>query len=755
MPSHLTSGQGTQPSPTDDPAPRATKTAQPAPESAEPAGDPIYLQQERLKRAILDHFPRDTTENVSRLEMAIADAEEHHKGQFRKSGEPVIIHPLRVALLTSEAGLDLDAVIIALLHDIVEDTPVTKAQVQRRYGKGVAQAVDGLTKVATSTRQGLARESIDTYRKLLSSTVRDIRTLQVKIFDRLDNMRDLGFLSRERQRRIGMETFNVYVPMAQRMGLMDISRELTTLCFRYLYPKRFKQTLEHLKDCVRQEKRTVAALRNTLSTALTEFGLRRFRVEARYADVSEFMLARELPARALQGFSTVVSSSRDCYVAVGALHTKYRAVPHSIRDYISNPKPNRYQALESEIFIGNKPVSIWSYSVEMEAVNRSGILVNWNKSHHELSLYYKSYVELIDQYEDGQELRMEDVLRHAQLDSLQTFTPKGNLLTFPHDATVLDFAFAIHTDLGLHCSGAIVAGMDATPFESLVDGALVEVLTDPAVSPTPEWLDYVHTTKARLAIRRFLKTQALSRAEEVGRRLFDVEVRRLGMHSEALLADRRVRSALKAAKLDLARFYQQIGTGNLRARTFLLEHNLITKKDVAHLNGEDRSLLQRYLAPMFRGSLDPDLWIPEQGNEFIQLARCCSPLRGDAIVGVQGAQMLTVHRTICPELAQVPAVRLLTVDWEQVNDKAAYHLKIVAEDRLGLIYKIGKVMRRLKVNIKDLHTDRGTNPDGLAEISIVLEPITAKTYKKVVSRLRGIKEVVKLIDGRSYWVAGT
>ncbi|MBI3993926.1 MAG: bifunctional (p)ppGpp synthetase/guanosine-3',5'-bis(diphosphate) 3'-pyrophosphohydrolase [Candidatus Lambdaproteobacteria bacterium] len=726
-----------------------------APEGQGAPGDPIYLQQERLRRAILDHFPRDTTENVSRLEMAIADAAEHHKGQFRKSGEPVIMHPLRVALLASEAGLDLEAVIIALLHDVVEDTPVTKAQVQRRYGKGVAQAVDGLTKVATSTRQGLGRESIDTYRKLLSSTVRDIRTLQVKIFDRLDNMRDLGFLSRERQRRISMETFNVYVPMAQRMGLMDISRELTTLCFRYLYPKRFKQTLEQLKQCVRQEKRTVTALRNTLSTALTEFGLRRFRVEPRYADVSDFIVEREPPTRALQGFSAVVSSSRDCYVAVGALHTKYRAVPHSIRDYISNPKPNRYQALESEIFIGNKPVSIWAYSAEMEAVNRSGILVNWNKSRHELSKYYKSYVELIDQYDTGQELRMEDVLRHAQLESLQTFTPKGNLLTFPHEATVLDFAFAIHTDLGLQCCGAIVAGTDAAPFDALVDGAMVEVLTDPGVSPTPEWLEHVRTTKARLAIRRFLRTQALSRAEEVGRRLLDVEVRRLDKDSDSLLADRRFRTALKESRLDLPRFYQQIGTGILRARTFLLEHNLISKKEAAHLTGEDRSLLQRYLAPMFRASHDPDLWIPEQGNEFIQLARCCSPLRGDAIVGVQGAQMLTVHRTMCPELEAVPADRLLSVDWEQVEDKTAYHLKIVAEDRLGLIYKIGKVMRRLKVNIKDLHTDREADRDGLAEINIVLEPITAKTYTKVVSRLRGIKEVVKLIDGRSYWVGST
>jgi len=723
--------------------------------TAEPlaaAPDLFQVQILRIKNAIFARFPRDKTKNILLLEKALADAEQHHEGQYRKSGEPVILHPLRVALLATESGLDMEAVIIALLHDIIEDTEVTKAEVRERYGNGVAEAVDGLTKVAKSQRQPTGAGAMETYRKLLSSTVRDIRTLQVKIFDRLDNMRDLGFLRRDRQRRISVETLTVYVPMAQRMGMTEISKELTALAFRYLYPKRFKATLAHLKACIDAERPTAEARANVLRSALSEFDLMRFRIQPIFAHAADFIVDKELPETALRGYAVTVPLPRDCYMCMGALHIKYRVVPQSIKDYISNPKPNLYQALESHIFVGAEPVSIWILSEDMEAVNRSGILANWNKSPEELAKYYKSYVELLDVFDVEEDLRMEDVLRHAQLETLQTFTPRGKLLTFPHEAAVLDFAFAVHTDLGLRCTGAIMNGKAVGPLDLLVDGAMVEIRTAAEEQATTEWLEHVKTTRSRLAIRRYLRSQALARVEELGRRLWSVELERMQKLLGHAVDEAAMARALAADGLDQPHFYQQVGNGSIEIRPYLVRHELLSPEDAKRLDGQEQSLMQRYLRPMFRAP-DPHLRIPGSGTTFIHPGDCCGPLQGDAIVGVRGQDGLTIHRTSCPRLAGISQDSLINVGWEDVPQKTPYHLRIVAKDRMGLIYKIGKVMRDLKVGIQDMHTDTERDTDGLAEIDVVLEPITAKTYQKVVSRLRGIREVVKLIDGRTFWIS--
>lgn len=701
--------------------------------------DPYAERIVKIRGGILRYFPvKDKNPRRPLLLKALEDAEFHHRGQVRKSGEPVIIHPYRVALLVAEAGMDIESVIIALLHDVIEDTEVTREEVAAQYGDWLSAMVDGLTKVSApkGTKQG-DRAAIETYRKLLTSTVKDLRTLQVKIFDRLDNMRDLGPLQRVRQRRIAMETMIVYVPMAQRLGMEDISAELTTLSFRYMYPKRFADVLEKIRKLVKEDATKAKGLKNNLSKTLTDRGLGEMTVKPLYIQVSEFIFSTRPIEKALKGFQICVPSSEACYGAMGAMHMNFRVVPGTIKDYISNPKPSRYRALESRIFIGGETLRIEIFSHEMEGVNRTGILADWKARKEELSRYYQSYLELLEQFQGNEDLRMDDVLRYAQMDIMQIFTPEGEVLTFPQGSSVLDFAFAIHSDLGLQCTGAVVDGRRVNRWEELKDGSMVRVLTDAQVIPTETWMEQVRTTKARMQIRRFLKIQRMALAEEGGHRLFDALARRMQLDPQKLVASPAFKEGLKADDLTLQTFFQQIGTRKIKPHAFLLAHNLSSQEALSQKGSGRLFRMFTSRSPRF------DLIIPRDSTKSFTYAQCCSPLSGDHVVGLPGEMGIEIHRDGCEALNEVEEELLLRLEWETESKKTAYHLKVEVQDEAGLIYKIGKIMRDLKVNIENLEVERHSTP-GMATIKLKVEPISPSVYQKIVSRLRTIREVTRI-----------
>lgn len=702
------------------------------------AGDPYAGQLARIKQAIFEHFPRGKSPKIRLLEQAFEDAEFYHRGQFRKSGEPVIIHPYRVALSVAEAGMDVETAVVALLHDLIEDTEVTKDELRERYGEWLADLVDGLTKVAKPAEGGRG-DGLETFRKILFSTVKDMRTLLVKIFDRLDNMRDLSHLERHRQRRIGTETLAVYVPMAERMGLQDIAEELTTLCFRFLYPKRFNRMLEGLRARIAADQPQVDDIQRILESALRPLRLAEFAVEPRYFQISDAIRDRTPQIKALRLFQVTVPTARACYTALGGLHMTCRAVPNSIRDYISNPKPNRYRGLVSQVFVGEEAVSIAIASKDMQRVNRTGILADWKGSQEELSRYYQTYLEVIDQLDGSADLRMEDVLRYAQMETVQAFTPHGKRLNLPQGSTVLDFAYAIHSDLGNRCNGALVGGRKVSRFTELRDGDMVAVLTSDEVVPNDAWMEHVRTTRAKISLRRTLRALSLARAEEVGRDLVKAELGRLDEDPEELLARPKFEAALAERNLSVAQFFQQVGTRRLNLRPFLVEHGLVSGKKVRRRESWERSILTRYLMPVFR-SPEPEVRVRQAADAFIQMARCCFPLHGDPIVGVQREHGITIHRAGCGMMEQADPKSLVTVGWDLDPRKTPYRLAVTVDDRSGVIYKIAKILHAHHVSIHDFTTHRDTDAK-LATLTIDIEPVTAKTYQKIISRLRHIKEV--------------
>ena len=705
--------------------------------------DPHDAQLRRIRDAIIDRYPRSATEKFGLLEQAFRDAEFYHRGQERKSGEPAIIHPYRVALLVAEAGLDVESVIVALLHDVIEDTELTKAEIGERYGEWMAGIVDGLTKASLPLGADARNTaSLETYRKLLASTTEDIRTLLVKIFDRLDNMRDLAHLDRERQRRISTETVLVYVPMAQRLGLQDIADELTTLCFRFLYPYRFKTVLKDLKIQIDQERDRANGIKAILESAIEPLRLAEFEVAPKYRQVCDAIYDKRVPEGALHLFHVKVPTAQDCYRALGALNMTCRAVPNSIRDYISNPKPNRYQGLDSQLFVGGEAVRIEITSREMEAVNRRGVLANWQGSYQELSRYYQHYLELLDHLGDDEDLRMEDVLRYAQMETVQAFTPKGERLNLPPGSTVIDFAFAIHTDLGLHCRGGLVDGKKVSRFSELADGAMVEVLAADDIAPHSDWLDHVRTTRAQLAIRHALRDQSLARAEEVGKELFAAELARLGEQPATVMSRPEFKNAIRRKKLSKALFYQQIGTRKLNLRTFLTENDLVARKKIARQESRERSTLRRLLSALFRAP-QPEIKVRRANDPFIQMARCCSPLEGDSIAGVQRDHGVVIHRSGCPMLSEVDRSALVNVGWDLHPQKSTYRLTVLAKDHSGVLYRIGKVMHGLNVSIRDMTISRedGSNQ---ASVTIDIDPVSPRTFQKIIGRLRNLKDVKRV-----------
>ena len=388
------------------------------------------------------------------------------------------------------------------------------------------------------------------------------------------------------------------------------------------------------------------------------------RVKPTHVRLLDVIQAAQPPAGALTGFTVVVPRDRDCYDALGAVHMKCRVVPGSIKDFISNPQPNGYRALHSQIFVGGEAITLVICSEAMEAVNRAGILINWDGSQEELRRYYGSYLEMLDQADDN-ELRMEDVMRHAQLETLQVFTPKGKLLSFPPGAAVIDFAFAIHSDLGLHCAGARMGGRRVSPFDELRDGEVVEIIADPHQAPAPNWLEHVRTTRAQVAIRRHLNAQAHQRAEELGRALFSAEAKRLGEDPETL-AQEGLQRALKDEGWTAGHLYQQLGLRKVQLREFLLRHGVISQQAADRAHGQEQGLLQRFIAPIFSSAFhaaEPVLRIPEGSDAFNVLSPCCSPLPGDPIIGAQTEHGLAVHRVGCPPRHRRAWVRSCAAAW--------------------------------------------------------------------------------------------
>ena len=697
-----------------------------------------------------------TVKDSEMLEQAIADIQKHHEHQKRKSGQPVIIHPLRVANYICLAGLDAPTVVAAILHDIIEDTTITHKDIKNRYGAWYADIVRGLTKIKflESPKEGEVDYLEATYQRMLKAMTQDVRALLIKLFDRLDNMRDMEAMPRHKQRRISLETLNVYVPIAERLGLTQICQEHTELCFKLLYPKRYNKTLTDIDELKKARIPTINGMRISLQETLEKHNLEYKTINPLFVHPSHRIQEKGPIDHVLEGFRIIVNNSLDCFKALGMIHTSFNVIPLKIRDYISNPLWNGYEGIQTELRIEGEQTCIEIVSEEMLKKNQHGIMAHWQGSPNELADYYKIYLNQLDQMAGDKDVRMLEVMSYVQSDQIQVYSPKGDMFVFPNNATVLDFAYGIHSELGNHCIGALVnpSSVGTTkkrvPRErQLFAGETLLILTDPGVQPREEWLEQVNTSKSRSQIKHALEQQKVISARNYGRTLLERELRKFGVEKGAdnWIKSKGIKEALKIEKLSANKFFQEIGLQKRPLKMFLRKYNLLEYQQTGRLK---EMLGTEFWENIFGGNKNIFL-IEDVKNPLIRLASCCFPIPGDKIRGfICNDQEIEIHVTNCSKLTRknkrlqqnkIP----IDVAWKiskKITRSHIIHFQVI--DGKGILFKITKIIKDAGVAIINSETSAKKNKE--ADIRIKLESISWPVFHKIVVKLRPLKFVKKI-----------
>ncbi|MGE5622790.1 MAG: RelA/SpoT family protein, partial [Bacillota bacterium] len=630
----------------DRPAPRAPDS----PSKHDPNGQSAGVASVTLLMNKLAEYL--TPSEMKKVKEAYRFSDEMHLGQIRKSGEPYISHPIAVAEICADWKLDAQAIMAALLHDVMEDQDVTKEELIERFGAPVASLVDGLSKLDKIEFQSQIEAQAENFRKMLLAMARDVRVILVKLADRLHNMRTLDFMSPEKKRRIARETMEVYVPIAHRLGLNNIYRELQDLSFSHLHPLRYRTLSKAVKAARGNRREVVSKILESVKTTLAATGIQ---AQVYGREKTLYGIYRKMRNKHLSfsqvldvyGFRIVVDSFANCYVALGTLHALYKPMPGKFKDYIAIPKMNGYQSLHTTL-IGpyGTPVEFQIRTQEMHRVAEAGVAAHWLYKDEEASLtdlqqrthaWLQSLLDIQKQTGDSAEF-LEHVKVDLFPDSVYVFTPKSQIIALPRGATVLDFAYTIHTDIGDQAIAAKINHEPAALRSELRNGDIVEITTAPSSRPSPNWLTFVRTGKARSAIRHHLRTVNLSESTELGKRLLAQALNAL--HIAPSLSEPLAEKLLnESSAKSLDELYADIGVGK-RMATLVARHirGLIESESGTPLPDLDAESA---------GKLDP---VTIYGNEgvSVQLAPCCQPIPGDTIVGqLKRDQGISVHAADC------------------------------------------------------------------------------------------------------------
>ena len=682
-------------------------------------------------------------EDIAQVEAAYEVAKAAHKGQFRRSGDPYITHPVAVATILAEWHLDPQALMAALLHDTVEDTATTKLEITRTFGKPVGELVDGVSKLERIEFASQQQAQAENFRKMLLAMARDVRVILIKLADRLHNMRTLDAMAREKQRRIARETIEIYAPIANRLGLHNIYQELQDLSFRYLYPTRYRVLSKAVK-AARGNRRDMV---NKVLTHIKQ-RLEGFHVEASVTGREKdlYSIYRKMHDKSLSfsevldiyGFRVLVKDVPACYLALGGLHTLYKPIPGKFKDYIAIPKSNGYQSLHTTLFgpLGI-PLEVQIRTHEMHKIAEAGVASHWLYKSSDASLtemqkkthqWLQSLLEI--QTESGDPV---EFLEHIKVDlfphDVYVFTPKGEIRALPKGATAVDFAYAVHTDIGNRCVAVKINGALAPLRTELKNGDRVEIITAAHASPNPAWINYVVTGKARSHIRHYLKTRHFEESAELGQRLLDQALRALkadpatvnpGQWEHMLRGDR-----AKSREEVLA----DIGLGK--------RLNVVVARRLLSLSEAAPSESKPLGAITIRGT---------EGMS-VQFAQCCRPILGDPILGfIKKGQGLVIHTHDCRAIKQYRADpdKWVDVEWDASASKLFdVGVRIVTYNQRGVLAKVCAEIAGAEADIDGVNTEEN---DGSAysTMTFTLQVRDRAHLARVMHRLRGLPDVVRI-----------
>ena len=680
--------------------------------------------------------------DVEHIREALKFSGEAHEGQLRKSGEPYISHPIAVARILTPLHLDAQAIMAAVLHDVVEDTHISNEEVANIFGKSVAELVDGLSKLDKIEFQTKEDAQAENFRKMLLAMARDVRVILIKLADRLHNMRTLKSMSREKCERIARETLEIYAPIANRLGLNAIYQELEDLGFKYLYPKRYEVLSKALKVARGNRREVVGKIQEAISQRLEEHRITA-QVQGREKHlygIYQKMQAKSLAFAQVQdiyGFRVMVDDVPSCYLALGLLHALYKPIPGKFKDYIAIPKANAYQSLHTTLFGPyGTPIEVQIRTQEMHKIAEAGVASHWlykaaqtsfNDLHKKTHQWLQSLLESLSQSGDSVEF-----LEHLKVDlfpdEVYVFTPKGKILALPRGATAVDFAYSVHTDIGNRCV-AVKVNFELAPLRAeMKNGDRVEIITAPHAHPNPAWLSYVVTSKARSQIRHALKTMHFDESSALGERLLNQALSSLGIKKQDIDSSRWEKLLKDAGAKSREEIFADIALGR--------RLNMVIARQLARI-GE--------AGTQENPALNSVITILGTEGMAVQFAKCCRPIPGDPIIGIiKKGQGLIVHTHDCPVLCKGRGGmdKWLDVVWDKhINKPFEVSIKLVVANQRGVLAKAASAIADAESNIENVHF---TNEGNYTTLYFTLQVSNRKHLANVMRGLRGIPEVIRI-----------
>ncbi len=727
---------------------------------------PTALMRERFQREITDSRHRDVFRHL--LQQVCDIHREHfddidedllwrgfffaygaHDAQLRRSGEPYLIHPLEVTLILAEMRMDQNTLVAGLLHDVVEDNPdISISKLEREFGPEIAQLVDGVTKISDLRFSSSEHQQAVNFRKMLLSMSTDLRVIFIKFADRLHNMRTISFVPERKQQRIASETLEVYAPLAHRFGMARIKRELEDLSFQVLYPEEYAEVARQIdlshaeRDAVIQE--IIEPIRAKLE--IDGVPARILGRAKHYYSIYNKMWQQQKKFDEifdLFAIRIVVERKDECYYVLGAIHAIYTPVPDQFFDYIATPKSNKYQSLHTKaVAPGGRLFEVQIRTEEMNRIAEHGIAAHWKYKEGapdaEMDSFFNWFKEMLEEQKatPADADFMESFKNNLFRDDIFVFTPGGKLIALPAGSTSVDFAFRIHSEVGLHCIGAKADGRIIPLDKQLKSGQTIEIITSQSQHPSRDWLKFVKSSRARARIRRWFKDESDQSAVQLGREILQKEISRRKLQ----LQPEEIHSLVQQAgfrKEEL--LYAALARGEVQLRDLL--------RQVKHPT-DSTSLIGRLKSRLIKPDKGPASAIRVQGmdNIMVNFARCCQPLPGDTITGfITTGKGITVHRTNCrnaQHMVHANPDKLVEVMWAVADSN--YFLAriiIVSEDRRNLLNDITEVLARMEINIRQFNMRK---QDNLAIGKFILEVLDRDHLNQVIHHLKRIKGIVRV-----------
>ena len=700
------------------------------------------------------------------LRRAYVFSAREHKGQVRHSGEPYLVHPLEVANLLADMRLDAVAVAAGLLHDVVEDTLTTIERVAELFGPEVAHVVEGVTKLSTIPFSSKEAQQAENFRRMFLAMVDDIRVILVKLADRLHNMRTLGHVPDEKRERIARETLDIYAPIANRLGMSKVKNELEELAFKALEPRAY----EELRDKVDRRRRTtqglieelIATMREKLEEAQVPVVSIDGRIKRLYSIYLKLRRQRiDLDqVYDLVAVRVITRSVKDCYAVLGIVHQTWQPVPERIKDFIAMPRPNGYQSLHTSVLSDRGlPFEIQIRTEEMHRVAEEGIAAHWKYKEGRVGAqrdeqYFKWLRQLLEWQQDVRDPHEFITSLKIELypEEIYCFTPGGELKELPRQATVVDFAYAIHTDVGHQCVGGRVNGKMVPLRHPLKNGDIVEILTQGGHKPSRDWLGFVKTSRARNKIRHFIQLEEKTRSVELGRKLFEKEARRYDVNPNRIPADAWQRVSTESGMTKVDDLLAAVGWGKLTAR--LLLGKLVPAEDLRE-KVPDAGIFATVKKVLRPRSGEDKIRVRGADDLLVFRAKCCNPIKGEKIVGyITRGKGVSVHSASCRNVTNLmyDPERRIEVEWDTGDDPSAPYtvrLSIQVEDRKGMLAAISSQVSAINTNIRTMEATT-EQEQGFIEMTVEIQDV--KHLDKVIRAVKGIPGVLavdRTLGGRT------